>query len=147
MSDWSTRDQVTLPNSKWRQYLHRLFIPVERRLIAAYIWVANAYTDILEWPGLFTILFHLFLWDSSLRCSRFGPFTGFNFGLVSRRTTIFLIKAGSLERTAFVHSSMQRRNKTLWVLWNCLDTWKLFYYYFFFTEKIKQNYVFSSKTF
>ena len=35
MSDWSTRDHVTLPNSKWRQYLHRLFIPVERRLIAA----------------------------------------------------------------------------------------------------------------
>ena len=24
MSDWSTRDHVTLPNSKWRQYLHRL---------------------------------------------------------------------------------------------------------------------------
>ena len=35
MSDWSTRDHVTLPNSKWRQYLRRLFIPVERRLIAA----------------------------------------------------------------------------------------------------------------
>ena len=35
MSDWSTRDHVTLPNSKWRQYLHRLFIPEERRLIAA----------------------------------------------------------------------------------------------------------------
>ena len=35
MSDWLTRDHVTLPNSKWWQYLHRLFIPVERRLIAA----------------------------------------------------------------------------------------------------------------
>jgi len=35
MSDWSSRDHVTLPNSKWRQYLHTLFIPVERRLIAA----------------------------------------------------------------------------------------------------------------
>ena len=34
----------------------------------------------------------------------------------SRRTKIFLKKAGSLERTAFVHSSVQRRNKTLWVL-------------------------------
>ena len=34
-SDWSTRDQVTLPNSKWRLYLHRLFIPGERRFIAA----------------------------------------------------------------------------------------------------------------
>ena len=34
-SDWSTRDHVTLPNSKWRQYLHRLFIPVDRRLFAA----------------------------------------------------------------------------------------------------------------
>ena len=33
-SDWSTRDHVTLPNSKWRLYLHRLFIPVERSLIA-----------------------------------------------------------------------------------------------------------------
>ena len=35
MSDWSSRDHVTSPNSKWRQYLHTLFIPVERRLIAA----------------------------------------------------------------------------------------------------------------
>ena len=35
MSDWSSRDHVTLPNSKWRQYFHTLFIPVERRLIAA----------------------------------------------------------------------------------------------------------------
>ena len=34
MSDWSTRDKVTLPNSKWHQYVHGLFIPVERRLIA-----------------------------------------------------------------------------------------------------------------
>ena len=34
-SDWSTRDHVTLPDLKWRQYLHSLFIPVERRLIAA----------------------------------------------------------------------------------------------------------------
>ena len=39
MSDWSTRDHVILPNSKWRQYLHRLFI-VER--------VANAYTEFLS---------------------------------------------------------------------------------------------------
>ena len=72
-SDWSTRDHVTLPNSKWRQYIHRLFF----------------------------------------------------------------MKAGSLERTAFVHSSMQRRNKTLWVLWNCLDTWKLFYYFFYRKDKAK----------
>ena len=34
-SDWSMRDHVTWPNSKWRLYLHRLFIPVERRFIAA----------------------------------------------------------------------------------------------------------------
>ena len=47
-SDWSTRDHVTLPNSKWRQYLHRLFIPVERRLNCSLIWVANAYTDIFR---------------------------------------------------------------------------------------------------
>ena len=47
-----------------------------------------------------------------------------------------LKKTRSLERTAFVHSSMQRRNKTLWVLWNCLDTWKLLLVIF---EKIKQN--------
>ena len=52
----------------------------------------------------------------------------------SRRTTIFLKKAGSLERTAFVHSSVQRRNKTLWVLWKCSDTWKLFYYFFFYRK-------------
>ena len=31
----SPAKNVTLPNSKWRQDLHRLFIPVERRLIAA----------------------------------------------------------------------------------------------------------------
>ena len=35
MSEWSTCDHVTLPSSKWRQYLHRLFIPVQRRLTAA----------------------------------------------------------------------------------------------------------------
>ena len=35
MSDWLSRDHVTLPNSKWRQHLHSLFIPVERRLIGA----------------------------------------------------------------------------------------------------------------
>ena len=58
----------------------------------------------------------------------------------SRRTTIFLKKAPSLERTAFVHSSMQRRNITLWILWNCLDTWMLsLLIFFFFTEKMKQN--------
>ena len=89
----------------------------------------------------------------SLRCSRFFPVYRVQLWTClsddssrSRRTTIFLLKAGLLERTAFVHSSVQRRNKTLWVLWKCSDTWKLFYY-FFFTEKIKQNYVFSSKTF
>ena len=64
----------------------------------------------------------------------------------SRRTTIFLIKAGSLGKTAFVDNSMQWRNKTLLVLRNCLDTWKLFYFIFFFTEKIEQNVFFSSKT-
>ena len=35
MSDWSSSDHVTLPNLKWRQYPHTLFIPVEGRLIAA----------------------------------------------------------------------------------------------------------------
>ena len=25
MTDWSSRDHVTLPHSKWRQYLHTLF--------------------------------------------------------------------------------------------------------------------------
>ena len=44
-SDWSMRDHVTWPNSKWRLYLHRLFIPVERRFIVAsyelqmHIWI------------------------------------------------------------------------------------------------------------
>ena len=96
------------------------------------IWVANAYTDFLRIAQTFYYPFSPIpmgfvpcdarvlagLPDSTLDSSR------------SRRTTIFLMKAGSLERTAFVHSSMQRRNKTLWVLWNCLDTWKLFYYFF-----------------
>ena len=52
----------------------------------------------------------------------------------SRRATIFLKKAGSRERTAFVLSSVQRTNKTLRVLWNCPDTLKLFYYYFFYRK-------------
>ena len=45
--------------------------------------------------------------------------------------------AGSLERTTFVHSSMQRRNKTLWVLWNCLDTWKFFFFFFHRKDRAK----------
>ena len=94
----------------------------------------------LEQPRLLIILFHLFLWDSFPAMLAFwSVYAVYGIQLWtclsdhssrSRRTTIFLKKAGSLERTAFVHSSMQRRNKTLWVLWNCLDTWKLFYYFF-----------------
>ena len=103
------------------------------------IWVANAYTHFLRIAQTFYYPFSPIpmgfvpcdarvlagLPDSTLDSSR------------SRRTTIFLMKAGSLERTAFVHSSMQRRNKTLWVLWNCLDTWKLFYYFFYRKDKAK----------
>ena len=120
-----------------------------KKINCGFIWVANAYTDIFRIAYTFYYPFASIplgfvpcdarvlagLPDSTLDSSR------------SRRSPIFLMKAGSLERTAFVHSSMQQRNKTLWVLWNCLDTWKLFYYYYFFIEKIKQNYVFSSKTF
>ena len=65
----------------------------------------------------------------------------------SRRTTIFLKKARSLERTAFVHSSMQRRNKTLWVLWNWLDTGKLLFYSFFFYRKDKAKLCFLQQDF
>ena len=61
---------------------------------------------------------------------------------------MFLKKAGSLERTAFAHSSMQQINKTLWVLWKCSDTLQLIYYYYYlFIEKVKQKYFFSSNTF
>ena len=59
------------------------------------------------------------------------------------KETIFLKKAGSLEGTAFVHSSFQRRNKTLWVLWNFLDTWKLFYLFYLFLPKRKSKIMFS----
>ena len=63
MSDWSTRD-VTLPNSKWRQYIYRLLIPVLRRLIVAQYELQMHVRIFLEQPRLFIILFHLFLWDS-----------------------------------------------------------------------------------
>ena len=110
------------------------------------IWVANAYTDFLRRAQTFYYPFSPIpmgfvpcdarvlagLPDSAWTCLS-------DHSSRSRRTTIFLIKAGSLGKTAFVDSSMQRRNKTLWVLWNCLDTWKLFYFlFFFFTEKIEQ---------
>ena len=114
MPDWSTRDHVTLPNSKWRQYPHRLFIPVEVRLInCGLIWVSSAYTNFFAQPRLFIILFHLFLWDSFPTMLAFWPFYQIQLWTClsdhssrSRRTTLFLKKAGSLERTAFVHSSM-----------------------------------------
>ena len=99
MSDWSTRDHVTLPNSKWRQYLHRL-------------WVCGLQMHIrifLEQPRLFIILFHLFLWDPFPAMLAFWPVYRIQLWTClsdhsprSRRTTIFLIKAGSLERTPFV---------------------------------------------
>ena len=37
----------------------------------------------LEQPRLFTILFHLFLWDSFPAMLAFGRFIGFNFGLLT----------------------------------------------------------------
>ena len=73
MSDWSTRDHVTLPNSKWRQYLHSLFIPVERRLIAASYELQMHILIFLEQLRLFIILFHLFLWDSFPAMLAFWP--------------------------------------------------------------------------
>ena len=99
------------------------------------IWVVNAYTS------FFTYSYGI----RSLPCSRFGRFTGFNFDRSSRRTTIFLINSGPLERKAFVLSSMHWRNKTIiWVLWNCLDTWKLF---FFFYRKDKAKLCFLQQDF
>ena len=98
----------------------------------------------LEWPRLFIILFHLFLWDSFRAMLVFWPVYRIQLWTClsdhssrSRRTTIFLIKAGSLGKTAFVDSSMQRRNKTLWVLWNCLDTWKFFFFFFHRKDRAK----------
>ena len=95
----------------------------------------------LEQRRLFIILFHLFLWDSFPAMLAFWAVYRIQLWTClsdhssqSRRTTIFLLKARLLERTAFVHSSMQRRNKTLWVLGNCLDTWKLFYHFFFYRK-------------
>ena len=99
-----------------------------KKINCGLVWVANACADIFRIALTFYYPFSPIpmgfvpcdarvladLPDSTLDSSR------------SRRTTIFLMKAGSLERTAFVHSSVQRRNKTLWVLWNCLDARKLF---------------------
>ena len=109
--------------------------------------------NFLAWLRLFIILFHLYLWDSFPAMLAFWPFYQIQLWTClsdhssrSRRTTIFLKKAGSLERTAFVHSSMQRRNKTLWVLWNCSDTWKLFYNFFFY-RKDKANLCFLQQDF
>ena len=62
--------------------------------------------------------------------------------------TMFLKIAASLERTAFVHNLMQQIKKTLWVLWNCLDTCRYFLIlFYFFIEKVRQKYFFSSNTF
>ena len=124
MSDWSSRDHVTLPNSKWRQHLQSLFIPVERRLIGA---LYELQMHVGYFYNSLDFLLSFFTYSCGirfLRCSRFRRFTGFNFG--SRRSTMFLKKAESLERTAFVHSSMQQINKTLWVYCYC----------YFFTEKV-----------
>ena len=79
-----------------------------KKINCGLIWVAKAYTDIFRIAETFYYPFSLIpmgfvpcdarvlagLPDSTLDSSR------------SRRTTIFLMKAGSLERTVFVHSSM-----------------------------------------
>ena len=68
-----TRDHVTLPNSKWRLYLHRLFIPVERRFIAASYDLQMHIRIFLEQPRLFIIPFHQFLRDSFPAMLAFWP--------------------------------------------------------------------------
>ena len=55
----------------------------------------------------------------------------------SRGTTIFLKKAGSLERTAFVHSSMQRRNDTMAPL-KSLRHLEVFFF-FYRMDKARRN--------
>ena len=78
-----------------------------------------------------------------LRCSRFRRFTGFNFG--SRRTTMFLKKAGSLERTAFVNSSMQQINKNYGFFEIAQTPGSSFILFCFFTERYSKN-IFSPAT-
>ena len=56
----------------------------------------------------------------------------------SRRTTIFLMKAGSLERTAFVHSSMQRRNDTMAPL-KSLRHLEVIFFFFYRMDKAQRN--------
>ena len=75
--------------------------------------------NLLEWPGVFIILFHLFLWDSFP--ARVLQVYGIQLWTCisdhsSPRATMFLEKAGSLERTAIVYNLMQQRSKTQWVL-------------------------------
>ena len=98
--------------------------------------------NLLEWPGLFIILFHLFLWDSfPARVLAGLPDSTLDLYHSSPRATMFLKKAGSLERTTIVYNLMQQRSKTLWVLWNHWDTWKLFYCFFFYRkDKAKMNF-------
>ena len=119
-SDWPTHDHLTLRNSKWRQYIVCLFQWKEDYLRLNMSCKCNIR---IFWNSLdFSLSFFTYSYGiRSQRCSRFGRFTRFNFGLVdhssrSRRTTTFLKKTGSQEGTAFVHSSVHRRSKTLWVL-------------------------------
>ena len=80
--------RVTLPNSKCWQYLHPLFF---------------------KQPGLFIIFFHLFLWNSFPAMLPIQLV--YRIQLWTQRTMFLKKKTGSLERTAFVHSSMQQINR------------------------------------
>ena len=91
MHDWSTRDHVTLPNSKWRQYPHRLFIPVEIRLIAAQYEFQVHIRIFLHSLDFLLFFFTYSCGIRSLRCSRFGRFTRFNFGLHLFKRSLFTI--------------------------------------------------------
>ena len=154
MHDWSTRDHVTLPNSKWRQYPHRLFIPVEIRLIAAQ-YEFEVHIRIFLHSLDFLLFFFTYSYRiRSLRCSRFGRFTRFNFGLHLFKRSLFTI---TKDNNISEKSGVTRKNG-LQSTAQCSGEIRHYgsfeiaqrpesYFIIFFAEKIKQNYVFSSKTF
>ena len=99
MSDRSSRDYVTLPNSKWRRYLHSLCIPVERRLIAA--------SDIFRVAWIF-----------------FYPFSPIAMGFVSfetRRWPVFGIQLWITNDNNVSEKSRVTRNNGLYSQLNAAD--------------------------
>ena len=102
----------------------------------------------LEQPRLFIILFHLFLWDSFPAMLVFWPVYRIRLWTClsdhssrSRRTTIFLIKAGSLGKTAFVDSSMQRTLRH-YGSFEIAQTPGSYFIFFFFHRKDRAKFFF-----